>query len=289
MLEGAPAIVAAVDRYALADTSRAPAFVTDEVRCALTERGVGRAPFFDASALRSGGPRDRKLGLGSSAAILTASLGALELSVDPSLSDAELARRVYLPALLAHRRAQGGGSGIDVAACTYGGVLLCRPTPQGLATEPFCLPDGVTIEVWASLADASTPELVRRVRDFGQRDPVGYRTLIDGLTEAASSAASSTDARAFIDAMRHQLDLLGALGRQSGAPIVTPEVVAWHRAVQAEQAVVLPSGAGGGDIALYVGLRPTEPAQRAVAAEAGLARLEITLGARGVHAYGPSR
>ena len=71
VLEGAPAIVAAVDRYAVADTARAPDFVSDEVRVAL---GGRRAPLVDASALRADG---RKLGLGSSAAILVASLAAL--------------------------------------------------------------------------------------------------------------------------------------------------------------------------------------------------------------------
>ena len=73
VLEGAPAIVASVDRYALADTALSSNFVTEEVREAL---GDGPAPWIDASALREGG---RKLGLGSSAAILVASLAALEL------------------------------------------------------------------------------------------------------------------------------------------------------------------------------------------------------------------
>src|SRR6185436_10440568 len=71
VLEGAPAIVTAVDRYVTADTAKKPSLVTPEVRAAL---GDARAPGFDASALRKG---DQKLGLGSSAAILVASLGAV--------------------------------------------------------------------------------------------------------------------------------------------------------------------------------------------------------------------
>ncbi|HET9957635.1 MAG TPA: hypothetical protein VFQ61_24225, partial [Polyangiaceae bacterium] len=101
VLEGAPAIVAAADRYVVADSSRPAGFITPEVRAALPS---GPWPAFDASPLREG---DRKLGLGSSAAILVASLAALELERDPELAAAELAERVFRPALVAHREAQG--------------------------------------------------------------------------------------------------------------------------------------------------------------------------------------
>src|SRR6185437_2901148 len=72
VLEGAPCLVAAVDRYAVADASRPATFVTDEVRCAVAAGALARPPWFDASALRESAPdgTSRKLGLGSSAAIL---------------------------------------------------------------------------------------------------------------------------------------------------------------------------------------------------------------------------
>src|SRR5262245_37809403 len=120
VLEGAPAIVAAVDRYVTADARRTADAVTPEVRAALGNRD---APAFDARALRRG---DNKLGLGSSAAILVASLGAVALRDLGPLSDDALAAQVFEPALAAHRAAQGGGSGIDVAASTYGGVLIAQ-------------------------------------------------------------------------------------------------------------------------------------------------------------------
>ncbi len=49
VLEGAPAVVSAVSRYAWADARRTADFVTPEVKAAL---GDGPAPWFDASALR---------------------------------------------------------------------------------------------------------------------------------------------------------------------------------------------------------------------------------------------
>jgi len=162
VLEGAPAIVTAVDRYALADDSRPAAQATPEVAAAL---GDASAPWFDASALRQG---EHKLGLGSSAAILVASLAALE----PEPPDGELAERVFPRALEAHRKAQGGGSGVDVAASAFGGTL-CFQRAQGQPEliEPLDVPDELVIEAWWSGQPASTPELLARVAELKQLLP----------------------------------------------------------------------------------------------------------------------
>ena len=117
VLEGAPAVVTAVDRYAVADSDRPATFITEEVKAA----GLEPPPWFDATQLRDG---DHKLGLGSSAAIVVASLGTAEseLPETPSADDPIVAR-VFHRALRAHQQAQGGGSGIDVAAASFGGTL----------------------------------------------------------------------------------------------------------------------------------------------------------------------
>src|SRR5215213_4826993 len=145
VLEGAPAIVAAIDRYVLADAERAPEKTTAEVREALKRRGPSPHPWFDASALRSGGAQDRKLGLGSSAAILVSCLASLELGNDSDLDDAALSARVFGPALAAHRAAQGGGSGVDVAASAFGGIQVCRMVPDGLVRKALALPPALCI------------------------------------------------------------------------------------------------------------------------------------------------
>ncbi len=90
VLSGAPAIVAAVDRYVTADSARPASFLTPEVRAAI---GDQPAPWFNADDLRENG---EKLGLGSSAAILVASLAALELDRTPGLSDAALSAAAAL-------------------------------------------------------------------------------------------------------------------------------------------------------------------------------------------------
>ncbi|HTQ07295.1 MAG TPA: hypothetical protein VMI54_25740 [Polyangiaceae bacterium] len=278
VLDGAPALVTAVDRFVLADASRAAERVTPEVRAAL---GDAPAPWFDASALREG---DEKLGLGSSAAILVASLAARELARG-SRTDGELAEAVLRPALAAHALAQGGGSGVDVAAAAYGGTLSYRITPHEPTVTRVTLPRAVVVETWWSGRPAATSDFVGRVRALRERDPEDYATLMDAQSSAAlraERAVSTGDAVGFVSALHAQRAALAALGRVAGVPIVTPE--AERLASRAAPAAVLPAGAGGGDVLLHVGFEPSAPEFRELAASLGHRLLALVLGARGVHA-----
>ena len=281
VLSGAPALVAAVDRYVLADSGRPASFLTPEVATALGERP---APWFDANDLRDQG---KKLGLGSSAAILVASLAALALDAKPELSDAALCARVYERALVAHRQAQGGGSGVDVAACAHGGVLAARRTAAGLELVPVHLPGGLHFEVWACSAAASTAEFLARIAEFSARDPRAHRSRIAAQAEAAEAAldaAQRDHATDFVAAIARQVSTLSALGESAGVGIVTVELSELAQLAVAHGAAFLPAGAGGGDVAYYVGLsRP--PAEFGLRCRAlGLSPVALGFGARGVHA-----
>jgi phosphomevalonate kinase len=293
VLEGAPAIVVAVDRYVTADSARPADFVTQEVAAAVSEGAIDAAPGFDASALRQTLPdgSSRKLGLGSSAAILVASLGA---ALGERFADESALREAIFPiALSAHRRAQGGGSGIDVAAGVHGGVLRCRlDAVQGSAplsatgaldVALHSLPPGVHMDVFASPVAAQTPALLARVRAFASGDPSAYRALME---KAETGARRAVDARSALDlvvALRSQVDALCELGRRAGAPIVTDEVAELMDAARAEGAAFGPSGAGGGDIAIHVGAAPASAAFHALARARGLGSLGLQMGARGLH------
>ncbi len=282
VLSGAPALVAAVDRYVLADSARPSAFDAPEVRAALGPTAA--APWFDPSALRENG---QKLGLGSSAAIVVASLAALELDREPGLSDAELCARVYEPALRAHRAAQGGGSGVDVASSAHGGLIAARRTDSGvLAVERSELPKGLVFEVWAHSLAASTAEFLAQIRALAARDPALHAARIAAQANAAEatlSAVRSHDAPSFIAGIARQLAALSALGEASSIAIVTPEHAELGRLALANGAAFLPAGAGGGDVAYYVGLTPPAAEFGARARSLGLTRLDLALGARGVH------
>jgi phosphomevalonate kinase len=281
VLDGAPAIVTAVDRYVLADAGRRADRTTPEVAAAL---GGEAAPWFDASALREG---DRKLGLGSSAAILVASLAARQLATRGPLGDAELAELVFAPALAAHASAQGGGSGIDVAAAAYGGTLCYALTGTEPTVVRVKLPEDLVIEAWWSGRPAGTSDFVRRVRELRQKDPEMYAELLRAQANAsarAERALLAAKASDFVAAIHAQRSALSALGRAANVPIVTD--AAAELAQAASPAAVLPAGAGGGDVLLFIGLEGSPAAFRERAAKLGHKLLDLALGARGAHAAG---
>jgi phosphomevalonate kinase len=279
VLSGAPAIVSAVSRYVTADTARSGDFITDEVRAALAPGE--RAPWFEASALRE---HDRKLGLGSSAAILVASLFALERAAGKPASD-ELRQHVFRRALSAHRAAQGGGSGIDVAASTFGGTLLYELTGGAPRFEAVELPAGLCFEIWACPSSASTRELLGRVEALRVADPRAHAELLGAQAAASRSAAERLergDAAGFLAALLGQNRALQALGRAAGAPILTADLLALSPQAEAEGGVLLPAGAGGGDIAWFVGHASSSPDLRAALGRRSHILLPLALSAPGV-------
>lgn len=281
VLEGAQAIVAAVDRYVEADTSRPAPQETAEVRAAIEAGKIKRAPWFDASALRVKLPdgRDVKLGLGSSAAILVASMAAAWAAEDRTLDS----RVMLWAAIAAHREAQRGGSGIDVAASVFGGVIICRLGPGGsLGVQPHVLPAGFELQVFASEVPSSTQEMVRKVRAFAAKSPAEYAAYMGRAKAGAARAVTAATAPDLVDALRSQGSALAGLGAAAGAPIFTPDVVALASIAEEEGAVFYPSGAGGGDVALFAGVAP--PSQRFLseAAVLGRVRIPMQIGAPGV-------
>jgi phosphomevalonate kinase len=256
VLEGAPAIVVAVDRYAKADPSRVAESPSAEVLDAL---GESPAPSCDASALYHEGS---KLGLGSSAAVLVASLGAdaAKRGLDPS--DPDVRSRIFRRARESHARVQGGGSGVDVAASTYGGVLrytLHANRPWILESK---LPEGLVIAGFFSGKSAKTSELLALVAELKERDPDGHQRVFANLGYAAELAAKLMENGSiaeFVGAVRVFLDALDELGEMAEAPIVPLSFKRLAIIATEEGGVFLPSGAGGGDVGVFLGAaQPSE-------------------------------
>lgn len=279
VLHGAPAIVTAAGRYVVADTERPAEHLAAEVAAALA--AGEQAPFIDASALRESG---RKLGLGSSAAILLASLFALERARAPHESELALRERLFDRALAAHRTAQGGGSGVDVAASCFGGTLVYEvgPPPR---VRSVALPPGLVLEVWICPTSASTRDLLAAVATLAARSPDAHGALIAAQALAAQravEAVTAADARGFVSALAAQHAALRALGEEARVPIVTPELAELRAEAEAAGGALLPAGAGGGDIALFAGLAPSPAALRAALAARAHRLLPIELSAPGV-------
>jgi len=281
VLEGAPAIVVAVDRYAVADTSRVTDFAAPEVRAALPEGEP--VPGADARGLRDA--EGRKLGLGSSAAVLVASLAARALARGEDLADPLVRARLFASARVAHASAQGGGSGVDVAASVYGGVLryaLGNGEPQ---IRVSALPPGLVLQVYfggSSARTSSMRELVAsaRVARAGETSPVA-EAMAKTATRAAD-AFESRDTPRFVSLAREYGSLLASLGRAAQAPIVLPAHAELADGAQREDAAFLPSGAGGGDVAVWLGSAPPSHSFSARARALALVPLTLSIDVGGV-------
>jgi phosphomevalonate kinase len=250
VLDGAPAIVAAIDRYAVADASLLEERPSAEVRAAL---GGERAPRADVRALRD--ETGRKLGLGSSAAALVASLGARALALGEDLRSPLVRAQIFRAARAAHARAQGGGSGVDVAASVHGGLLRYSIDSNGHASvRALALPSAVRLAVYDSGRSARTSDLRARLdaaRRRAERDEL-LRELRN-LATSASAALEQNSASAFIERAREFGTMLGALGRACDAPIVPPAFAELASVAESEGGAFLPSGAGGGDVGVWIG------------------------------------
>ncbi len=269
VLDGAPALVVAVDRYARATiapsatdrcrlTTHAPeknerSFSLSEPSGAtlidvVTAAAPAARPWCATVDSRSFFGAGMKLGLGSSAAVLCAFAGAWAAARGgPAPQVAEL--------IALHRAFQGGrGSGLDVAASYVGGAIEYRAVSSTMPRiSSVRLPNSVGFAGIFAGRSASTPELVGRYRTWLAANPGPGRALVRRLgatAEAGCAAVSGDDAAAFVEAVAEYGGALQNLGVAIGAEIVTAE----HRRIgehaQRYGVAYKVSGAGGGDLGL---------------------------------------
>ena len=199
-----------------------------------------------------------KLGLGSSAALTVALLGAmLARAGKPPISRKERGELFRL-GVQAHRAAQENlGSGIDVAASALGGVLKYQipagKPPEFALIEPLALPQNCHFRIVWSGKSASTTDLVKGVHCFRDKDPVGYQKIMAEMAELSSAGIAGlkkADTPAFLDAVREYCREMERLGQLSDAPILSPEHRRIGEIVRECGAAYKPSGAGGGALGI---------------------------------------
>lgn len=175
----------------------------------------------------------KKIGLGSSAALMVALMTALRASTD-----------VLPVALSAHRAFQdGAGSGVDIAAACEGGLLEYRM--DGAKVHALAWPDGLVCRViWTGIPADTRRKLARLAASSRAASRDELATAADELATAWRSGSSSAVLAGlphYVDALQrfdvdHDLGIfdaghgrLAALARDAGL-------------------VYKPAGAGGGDI-----------------------------------------
>jgi phosphomevalonate kinase len=305
VLDGGTAVVAAVNRYAIGEfvpaLDAASPLVAEAVRrtlAALGDKGAALpagSVWVQSGAFSAGGDPlsggGVKLGIGSSAATSACAVGAiLELAGTPVAAHRDL---VFSVAESAHRAWQGGiGSGADVAAAVYGGIIQYA-RPGGGAPVVERLPGGLgTLEliVFSARKETSTVSQIQAVRALAERSPAPYSQLMGQLRDATERFLESMAVRnagETILATRAAGLALAELGRAADTPIVTAPFE--RAAVLAAElgGAAKPSGAGGGDVG--IALFPERAAAQAFvarAAEAELDVLDLRLEDIGVHRRG---
>ncbi len=282
VLGGAPSVVVAVDRGAVAGGPRvAGAHVGPELAAAMAaEPGAPEAPAVDTRAMFEGGA---KLGLGASAASVVAALGLLDATRGADLTSATTRASLFARARAAHAAAQGGGSGVDVAASVHGGALVYTVASDVAEATPLALAPELVLTAYFAGRSASTPALRARVDALRARDPAAHARATDRVASAARAGiAGARAADAFVAAVRASATALAELGDAADAPIVPAAARELGDAAARDGASFTPAGAGGGDVMVHVGASAPTPAFEAAARERGFSRVELGLDALGV-------
>lgn len=291
VIDGAPAIIAAVDRRVVVHWNEGPSDghppgpeVLASLELAKKEFGHAQgSPRIDRSALFQG---NRKLGLGSSAAASVAVAGAVAGERGHDLSDPRIVHRVFAIALEGHRSVAPDGSGADVAAATHGGFIAFGTGGGDVSVRPIDPPEELALSLIWTGRSARTSELLRDVRHLQASASTVHDRLIRSLHQGAirfAKAFSGGDTRTLIATARLYHDAMRTLGEAAGAPIVDPPLQRIADEAAREGGAAKPCGAGGGDVAIaFFQSRSAAARFEARCAEAGLHPVAIDWGPRGV-------
>jgi phosphomevalonate kinase len=177
----------------------------------------------------------RKLGLGSSAALIVAAYAALARLLDQTAS--------LEGAMDVHRAFQGGsGSGLDVAAAWHGGLIRFQRREDGATVSGTRLPPGIGVRFVWSGQPARTRDHLARLEQWLRTSDRGPLQALCACSAGLLTAVDPLDALASYVGALHELDDAAGLGIYTEA----------HRLLERlaiEAGVVYkPCGAGGGDL-----------------------------------------
>jgi phosphomevalonate kinase len=222
----------------------------------------------------------QKLGLGSSAALTVALAAAVCAHQD---RDAPSAQQL----IAMHRMFQDGrGSGVDVAASLHGGAIAYRLHSSAPRIAPVAWPSSLHwCCIWSG-RPAQTVEMLARMAVWRARAPASYGLLLRDLrlcAEAATMAIEAGNAPALLETVALYAEGLRKLGDASGVDIFSFE----HRAIGACAAACgvtyKPCGAGGGDIGIALSGDPLRLREfRLRVAREGFREIDLRLDACGM-------
>lgn len=179
-----------------------------------------------------------KYGIGSSAAVCTASYRALADIFDRQTTLAE--------AITIHRQFQGGkGSGLDVAASWQGGYI----TFQDGQADSLAWPANLH---WRAVWTGASSATGTAITQFDQWRQNADTQPLTALADACQTLCTSPD----INSLAQYCELLRELDDAASLNIFTPAHRRLATIAAGNQLIYKPCGAGGGDIGIAIGQDP---------------------------------
>ena len=246
-----------------------------------------------------------KYGLGSSAAVVTSVVSAVLETFKHSPSKDV----VFKLAAIAHIQTQGNGSGADIAASTYGGMVkftsfqaewlleilqkekrLAKVVSQKwtyLTIKAIELPSQINVFVGWTGKPASTVDLVNKVRQLKTDKPKLYSDFLSQSKRAVDmiiKGMQTNKSEIFYDGIRENRLALATLGQAADVPIETEKLFLLSQEAEHFGGAGKLSGAGGGDCGLAFVPADTDVEQLYRAWELnGIVPLRISVCPDGVH------
>ncbi len=226
------------------------------------------------------------MGLGSSAAVTCALIAGLNAVWGKKLLPEDLLSE----SLAAHHEAQGKmGSGIDIAASVYGGILSYRKKDQLPEIKNIGICENImVIPIWSGTT-ASTRELVAHVMRFKKSQSGQYQNMIEQMTDVsvrAIDAWADCNTKMFLLQVHRYNELMQELGERSNAPIISDIHRITGEIVRKYQGVYKPSGAGQGDLGLAFWERSAfDPGFLELLRDEGLQPVDLAFDAQGTVIY----
>ncbi|OQY26381.1 MAG: hypothetical protein B6244_13775 [Candidatus Cloacimonetes bacterium 4572_55] len=211
--------------------------------------------FFDSEV-------SEKLGLGSSAALTAAICAAILTAAGLDIASGKM--NIYRLCQEAHHQAQGRvGSGIDIAASVFGGILyhrmnrmpvrvtnwLSRPYQESQKNQKKRL---YWLPIWSG-KPMSTRRMLHNLNKFRDSSADEYQRRMRELTRLSEKGCSDFNLQRvthFLSVAEEYHYAMSRLGKSSRTPIISRPHALLAKIVKQSGGVYKPSGAGGGDLGL---------------------------------------
>lgn len=210
-----------------------------------------------------------KYGLGSSAAVVTSVVNAI---LTMFIGNNPSRKLIFKLAAISHIRTQGNGSGADIAASTYGGVLLyasfqadwlkrelkketsmtkmVKKDWEFLSIKKIDFPDEVQSCIGWTGSPASTANLVQQISKLKEENRKQYEMFLRKSEHAVNlilSGMKSDDLKEFFEGITENRKALADIGKHAKVEIETEKLYKLSKEAERFGGAGKLSGAGGGD------------------------------------------